>query len=211
MQAYWNRRFTEGGRIWGDLPSGTALRAAELFRKEGVRKILVPGCGYGRHTEFFAGEGFTVHGIEISDVAIGLAGGNNSGVVYFRGSVLDMPLSDDLYDAVFAFNLLHFFRAADRLSVVQKCEDRLRPGGVLFFTAFSEKEPSCGKGQKVEENTYESKPGRPTHYFTEADLRDHFAGLEILETGLVEDRESHGDEGPHVHLLRYIIARKAGC
>jgi SAM-dependent methyltransferase len=208
MQAYWNRRFTEGGRIWGDSPSGTALRAKELFRKEGVRKVLVPGCGYGRHTEFFAGEGFAVHGIEISDVAIGLAGGAGSCVVYFCGSVLDIPFSDDLYDAVFSFNLLHFFRAADRLSVVQKCAACLRPGGVLFFTVFSEKEPSCGKGQKVEENTYESKPGRPTHYFTEADLRDHFAGLGMLETGLVEDRESHGEEGPHTHLLRYIIARK---
>jgi SAM-dependent methyltransferase len=208
MRAYWNRRFIEGGRIWGDLPSGTALRAAELFRGEEVRKILVPGCGYGRHTEFFAGEGFAVHGIEISDVAIGLAGAADSGVVYFCGSVLDIPFSDDLYDAVFGFNLLHLFRAADRRAVVEKCAERLRPGGVLFFTAFSEKEPTCGKGMMVEEYTYESKPGRPTHYFTEADLRDHFAGLEILETGIVEDRESHGEEGSHTHLLRYIIARK---
>lgn len=208
MQAYWNRRFTDGGRIWGDSPSGTAIRAAELFRKEGAQKILVPGCGYGRHTEFFAREGFTVHGIDISDVAIGLVGGTDSRVVYFRGSVLDMPFSDDVYDGIYGYNLLHFFRAADRKSVVARCADRLRPGGVLFFTVFSEKEPSCGRGVKVEEYTYESKPGRPTHYFTDADLRDHFPSLEIMETGLVEDRESHDDEGPHIHLLRYIIARK---
>jgi SAM-dependent methyltransferase len=208
VRLYWNRRFTDGGKIWGDSPSGTALRAGEFFRKEGARKILIPGCGYGRHTEFFADEGFTVHGIEISDVAIGLVGRADSRVVYFRGSVLDMPFSDDLYDAVYNFNLLHFFRAADRRSVVEKCADRLREGGLLFFTVFSEKEPTCGKGLKVEEYTYESKPGRPTHYFTEADLMGHFAGFGILETGLVEDRENHGDEGPHTHHLRYMIARK---
>ena len=97
MREYWNRRFADGGRIWGDLPSGTALRAGELFRSKEMRKILIPGCGYGRHTEYFAEEGFTVHGIEISDVAIGLAGRADSRVVYFRGSVLDMPFSDDLF------------------------------------------------------------------------------------------------------------------
>jgi SAM-dependent methyltransferase len=209
VQTYWNRRYAEGGRIWGDSPSGTATRAAELFRKEGAQNILVPGCGYGRHTEYFAHEGFTVHGIEISDVAIALAGRTDSAVLYFRGSVLDMPFCDDPYDGVYGYNLLHFFRADDRRRVVEKCAGSLRPGGILFFTVFSEKEPSCGRGVKVEEYTYESKPGRPTHYFTEADLKDHFAGCEILETGLVEDRESHGDEGPHVHLLRYIVARKS--
>jgi hypothetical protein len=49
---------------------------------------------------------------------------------------------------------------------------------------------------------------RPTHCFTAADLGNHFAGFEILETGIVEDRENHGDEGLHAHLLRYMIARK---
>lgn len=208
MQTYWNRRYAEGGRIWGDEPSGTALRAAELFRKTGARKILVPGCGYGRHAEFFAGRGFAVHGVDISDVAIGLAGRPDSAVVYSRGSVLDMPFSDDLHDAVYGYNLLHFFRAADRRRVVEGCTESLRPGGLLFFTVFSEKEPSCGKGREVEERTYESKPGRPTHYFTEPDLKDHFARCGILETGLVEDRESHGEEGPHTHLLRWIVARR---
>ncbi|MHB8771846.1 MAG: hypothetical protein ACYC7J_12655 [Syntrophales bacterium] len=65
-----------------------------------------------------------------------------------------------------------------------------------------------GSGAR-EGGTYETKPGRPAHYFTETDLRDHFAAFEILETGLVEDEESHGEEGPHTHLLRTIAARTA--
>ena len=208
MQNYWNRRFTKEGRIWGNSPSRTALRAMELFRKKGVQKILIPGSGYGRHIDFFAAEGLTVHGIEVSDVAVGLSACPNPLVRYFRGSVLDMPFSDDLYDAVYCFNVLHLFRADDRKTIIGKCAAQVRPGGVLFFTVFSEREPTCGKGQKVEENTYESKPGRPTHYFTQEDLKDHFSSFEILETDLKEDEESHGDEGPHVHLLRYIAARK---
>jgi hypothetical protein len=46
------------------------------------------------------------------------------------------------------------------------------------------------------------------HYFGEADLREHFAAFAVLETGLAEDREDHGDEGPHVHVVRYLVAEK---
>ncbi len=209
MRNYWNRRFSEEGRIWGECPSRTAVRAATIFRAHGARKILVPGAGYGRHTDYFAKEGFTVHGIEISDVAVGLAAHAGELVTYYWGSILDMPFSDDTYDAVYCFNVLHLFRAADRRTFIGKCADQLRPRGVICFTVFSEKEPTYGKGEKVEEDTFESKPGRPVHYFTEADLRDHFAAFEILETGLAEDEEKHGEEGLHTHLLRTIAARKA--
>ncbi len=208
MRNYWNNRFSKEGRIWGDSPSRTTLLARELFRRNGVKKILIPGAGYGRHVDFFTVEGFVVHGIEISDVAIGLAAQPEGKVVLYRGSVLDMPFSDDIYDAVYCFNLLHFFRAADRGTLIGKCADQLRPGGVLFFIVFSEKEPTYGKGERVEEGTFESKPGRPTHFFTEADLKSHFEAFDILETGITEDQECHGDEGPHIHLLRTIAARK---
>ena len=77
----------------------------------------------------------------------------------------------------------------------------------MFFTVFSEKEESYGKGKQIEKNTFESKPGRPVHYFDEDDLKAHFKKMEILETGIMEDPEDHG-EGPHTHLLRYIYVRK---
>lgn len=73
---------------------------------------------------------------------------------------------------------------------------------------FSEKEPTFGKGNMVEENTSESKPGRSVHYFTEEDLIQHFSQLALLETGLMEDIENHGEEGPHKLIVRYIVAQK---
>jgi SAM-dependent methyltransferase len=208
MQNYWNRRFKEEGRIWGVSPSPTVHQAREAFRNHGVKKILIPGAGYGRHADYFASEGFIVHAVEVSDVAVELAARPGSRVTYFRGSVIDMPFSDDLYDAIYCFNLLHLLLAADRRILIEKCASQLRSGGIAFFVAFSDKEPTRGKGRKVEEETYESKPGRPAHYFTDEDMKAHFAGFDILETGLVEDQESHGKEGPHIHFLRYMNARK---
>ena len=69
-------------------------------------------------------------------------------------------------------------------------------------------ESQYGKGNRIEENTYESKPYRPAHFFTESDLVESFRKFEIIETGLMDDPEDHGAEGSHIHRLRYIVAAK---
>ena len=61
---------------------------------------------------------------------------------------------------------------------------------------------------KIEENTFESKLGRPTHYFSQKDLLEHFKNYFIIETGIIEDQENHSETGPHTHILRYIFAQK---
>ncbi len=209
MRNYWNRRFSEEGRIWGERPSRTAVRAAAFFRAQGVQKILVPGAGYGRHTDYFAAEGFTVHGIEISEVAVGLADPAGERVVYYRGSVLDMPFSEDRYDAVYCFNVLHLFRAADRCTFIGKCADQLRPGGVVYFTVFSEREPTYGKGEKVEEDTLRKQAGAAGPLFHRGGPEGPFRGLRNPGDGpRGRSRRSHGEEGLHTHLLRTIAARK---
>ena len=210
MEQYWNGRFLTEGKIWGDSPSRTAVYAGKLFREKRVRTILVPGAGYGRNTAFFAANGLQVSGIELSSEALRLAVAHDPATRFFKGSVLDMPFSNDVYDAVYCFNLLHLFSEPDRRRFIGKCADQLEACGLAFFAVFSEEEPTFGKGRQTEPSTFESKPGRPVHYFTREDLRAHFEGFKVLETGLMEDAEDHGDEGSHVHVVRYIAvsARK---
>jgi SAM-dependent methyltransferase len=207
MQSYWDGRFKGEGRIWGSVPSVTAAYAEGIFRAGGVKSVLVPGAGYGRNADFFAEKGYSVTGIEISEEALRLARGNPA-VIYHQGSVLAMPFDSARYDAVYCFNVLHLFRSGDRAAFLSKIFDALGNGGIAFFVVFSEEEPQFGKGTKVEENTFESKPGRPVHFYTEPDLRDSFRAFEVMETGLRDDPEDHGEEGPHVHRVRYICARK---
>ncbi|MHA1534628.1 MAG: class I SAM-dependent methyltransferase, partial [Promethearchaeota archaeon] len=73
---------------------------------------------------------------------------------------------------------------------------------------FSDTESSFGKGTQIEQNTFESKPWRPVHYFTEFDLREHFKDYSVIKTGIIEETEDHGELGPHTHILRYIFAKK---
>jgi SAM-dependent methyltransferase len=207
MNTFWENRFREEGRIWGDTPSRTAVYAIRLFKKAGVREVLVPGSGYGRNAEAFARAGFAVTGIEISDTALALARQGSQKVRYYRGSVLDMPFDDSVYDGIYCFNVLHLFRKNERAAFLQRCREQLKDGGVMFFVVFSDREPSCGTGRMVEEKTFESKPGREVHYYSTGDLVSEFRGLEILKKGMMEDPEEHGKEGRHTHLLRYIYAR----
>ena len=206
-KAYWNQRFQNEGYVWGTSSSPTAEYATAIFRKNGVRKILVPGSGYGRNTRIFSEAGFEVTGIEISDTACEMAREYDPQSRIHNGSVLDMPLTPDQYDAIYCYNVLHLFRERERELCLQQCTDRVKDNGLLYFTVFSDREPSFGKGQEVEKNTFESRPGRPVHYFTETELLDYFKGFEIIKSGITEDPENHG-EGPHTHVLLYILARK---
>jgi SAM-dependent methyltransferase len=208
MNTFWEERFSEEGKIWGNSPSRTAGYAIELFKKTGVHAVLIPGSGYGRNAEAFARAGFEVTGIEISETAVSLARVGSSDVRYYSGSVLDMPFDNGVYDGIYSFNVLHLFRKSDRVKFLQQCREQLKEGGLIFFVVFSDKESSYGTGRRVEENTFESKPGREVHYYSEEDLVSEFKGLEIIETGMMEDPEEHGTEGKHIHLLRYICARK---
>ena len=206
MSDYWDGRFSAEGRIWGDTPSPTAHHALELFQQNNVKTVLVPGSGYGRNTKLFSASGMGVAGVEISPVACEMAREFDPLSRVYNASALDMTFLKDKYDAVYCFNTLHLFLESDRKLLVQQCIDRVKDDGLMYFTAFSDEEATYGKGREVEKHTFESKPGRPAHYFTEDDLREHFNNTEILETGTAEEPEDHG-EGPHTHVLRYVCAR----
>lgn len=208
MENYWDSRYRKENKIWGESPSRTARRALELFRRNNIRKLLVPGSGYGRNTRLFSAAGLEVTGVEVSTVASELAREFDPLSKCYCASVLDMSFLNDIYDAVYCFNTLHLFRENDRKKCISQCLEKTVGGGLLYFTVFSENDPGFGKGQEVEENTFESKPGRPAHYFTGNDLKSHFTGMDLIETSLAEDREDHGAEGSHTHILRYLIARK---
>jgi SAM-dependent methyltransferase len=208
MKGYWDSRFESEEKIWGERPSRTAEYALELFEGKNISRILVPGAGYGRNTKLFSSKGYSVTGVEISEEAYKIALAYDKATEFHNSSILDVKLPKESYDAIYCFNVLHLFREGERALFLEMCFNWLKPGGVAFFTVFSTEEKSYGKGNEVEKNTFESKQGRPVHYFSDQDIKSHFLKFDILETGLMEDTENHGDEGEHVHTLRYIFAQK---
>jgi SAM-dependent methyltransferase len=208
FEEYWNTRYLEGEKIWGDRPSKSAEIALKYFETRKINKILVPGAGYGRNTKIFSTNHYSVTGIEISSFALRIAREFDDKTLFIKKNILDMEYSNVLYDAIYCFNTLHLFLEKERQKFLKNCYNLINRKGYLFFVVFSDLENSYGKGKKIEENTFESKPGRPTHYFTEIDLIDHFKKFKIINLGRVEDNENHGSLGKHTHFLRYIFAQK---
>jgi len=208
MKEYWQKRYVKDGKIWGNSPSKTAEHVFNLFRERNVKKILIPGAGYGRNSKLFSDNNFDVVGIEISEDACNNAKNHDPDTKFIMGNVLDMPFDNESYDAIYCFNVLHLFLQDERNLFLKKCYSKLNADGYVYFVVFSEKEKSHGKGKEIEINTYESKPGRPIHYFSEEDLINHFKDFSVIQTGIMEDKENHGEIGAHVHVLRYIFAKK---
>ena len=160
---YWESRFKAEGKIWGESPSPSAHTALKLFLANNVKTVLVPGFGYGRNTKLFSASGLDVIGIEISETAYKMASQFDPRSKFYNGTVLDMSFDNRQYDAIYCFNVLHLFRQAERELLLQQCKGKLKDGGLIFFTVFSNEEPTFGQGMESEPNTFESKPGRPVH------------------------------------------------
>lgn len=146
MKDYWNNRFLKEDEIWGKTHSKTAELCLQYFTKYGIKKILIPGVGYGRNAQLFQKSGINVEGIEVSDHAIKIARNNGLTFPIYKGSILEMPFNENTYEGIYCFNVFHLFRQDDRKKIISKCSSKLNPEGILFFVVFSEKEPSFGKG-----------------------------------------------------------------
>lgn len=205
MSDYWSRRFAQEGMIWGSMPSPTALEAKDLFRQHHVNTVLVPGAGYGRNTKVFSAEFQTV-GVELSEAALKMAVEWDPKSHFILASALD-PISGEKVDAIYCYDVLHLFLEADRHRLVANCLQQLKPGGLLYFTSFSDEDANNGCGELLEQGTYEYKEGKYAHFFTDEDLRQHFEGTEIIKTGSCLE-ELYGPLGTsHQYTLRFIVAK----
>ena len=205
-QIYWESRYIQEGKIWGDSPSKSAYAALKLFLANNVKTVLVPGSGYGRNTTLFSASGMDVTGIEISETAYKMAGQFDPRSNFYNGTILDMSFDNRRYDAIYCYNVLHLFHQSERELLINQCIGKLKERGLAYFVVFSNVESTFGQGTETEPNTFESKPGRPVHYFTEADLKRQFHNFKIIDIGTFQEPENHGGDA-HIHILRYIFAK----
>lgn len=206
MSNYWGGRFAREGMIWGSEPSPSALEARDLFLEAGLNSVLVPGAGYGRNTKVFSSS-FATYGIELSGEALELAASWDPRTAFIAGSALERQLNLQV-DGVYCYDVLHLFQEPERRRLVETSLEQLRPGGLLYFTSFSDEDPNNGCGTELEPGTYAYKEGKYAHFFSDADLRAHFAGTDIIETGSFPEMLHSQQGGSHSYILRYIVARK---
>jgi 2-polyprenyl-3-methyl-5-hydroxy-6-metoxy-1,4-benzoquinol methylase len=205
---YWDKQFEESGCIWGNQPSIATEIALSLFKENKVKSILIPGVGYGRNSKQFTSNGFDVTGVEISSSACNLAKKYDPLLNLLNGSIFDVQLPTGKYDAVFCFDVLHLFLEDERNKFITKCEDLVKPNGFMFFTVLSENDDYFGNGIEVETATFEVKPDKFIHFFSEADLSNSFQRFVKIQDGEIRDSVEHVKHGQKEYQIRYICVQK---
>ncbi len=207
QQLYWDERYRSGGAIWGLAAARVAVEAAGLFTAYRAVSVLVPGCGYGRHCLSLARCGFKVYGFDISQEAITQAQRHCADEI--AAGRIHLVRADWLaytppatVDALFAYNVLHFFTAeALRAQAVARIGRWLNPGALALLSVFSSADPACPEHLSQSGGAAETKPGRGTVYFSKAQLaRELMPAFSQVEVSEITEAENHG-AGPHTHRL----------
>lgn len=186
---FWEKSFTEKQEMWGFEPAISAVMAKDFFLAHGVRRVLVPGFGYGRNAQVLRENGMQVTGIEISQTAIGMARkhyGNETTI--YHGSVTEMPFDRELYDGIFCYALIHLLDGNEREKLIKDCYAQLREGGYMIFTVISKEAPTYGKGRYLSKDRYELFGGVNMYFYDRTSIQAEFGDAGLFEvTEVVEN------------------------
>ena len=143
------------------------------------------GCGTGRHSQYLAKQGFSVHGIDISNKAIEIADSKRNGlsIDYRVGTIVDLPYPDESMDYVLANHALEYASDEDVAASVKRLNRALRKGRPFFARVVSTQHPfyrvtaDCIYG--FSHVGFCIKNGLPVHFFSEDELKELFSGYKI--------------------------------
>ena len=135
-------------RIFIDnLPVGERLRVLEL------------GCGQGKQAIELARSGYRVSAFDRSPVAITAAqrnAGDAGMLVDFseHDMTRGLPYRSGLFSGAFSHLSLHYFDDPASSEIFSELARVLKPGGLLFFTARSVRDPFYGQGDWLSKDLY---------------------------------------------------------
>ena len=168
----WENDYSRRGRIWG----GAVHDLPDILPGHAVLEL---GCGNGKTFSALLNRGCTVTGIDFSKSAAIMCSRNNrafpgSHVVIADAGIL--PFAASSFDEIIACHIVGHLDKRGRGSLVRESFRVLKPGGSLYFSGFSTEDFRAGNGIEQEPGTFVRKNGISTHYFTETEVRDLFAG-----------------------------------
>lgn len=208
MIEFWESSFRDKQAMWGFEPADAAISTVELFQKNGLKEILIPGFGYGRNAKIFTDTGFNVTGIEISATAIDLAKKYyGEKVMVYHGTVSAMPFDSKLYDGIFCYALIHLLNKKERVKLINDCYNQLRHGGFMVFVAISKDTPTYGEGIPISKDRFETKHGVKLFFYDADSVVNEFGKYGLIEAEEINEPTKQIENKP-TQIFWKIIGRK---
>ena len=182
---YWYPR--KEGTIEPEIPEFT-----ELLTRNHASRLLDFGCGAGRHTVYFAKNGFAVYGFDKSAAAVEqakqtLARESLQADLKVWDMTHPLPYEDSFFDAVIATRVIHHTYTKNIREIAEEINRVLRAGGYLFLqvSAYRRQDPRDPLVTEVEPRTYVASEGEekgiPHHGFTRQELKQLFSNYTTLK------------------------------
>jgi SAM-dependent methyltransferase len=174
QQSHWEKVYTENIDMFGKEPSYPARRAAELFGKGNMKRILELGSGQGRDTLFFARHGFQIYALDYSEKGLD-AIQKKAGVIGVSGFLTTiyndvrqrLPFDDDFFDGCYSHMLYCMALTTSELEFLsQEVRRVLKPGGFNFYTVRHTADPHYRTGIYRGDNMWEIGGGFVVHFFS---------------------------------------------
>jgi cyclopropane fatty-acyl-phospholipid synthase-like methyltransferase len=195
----WDDRFDTPEYVYGKAPAGF-LVAHEAWLKPGARGLAVAD-GEGRNSAYMAERGVLTTAMDSSPNALAkaraLAAEKGVTVDHREASITDWDWAPGAYDVVAAI-FIQFLSPAERAAVFAGMAQTLAPGGVLLLHGYTPEQIAFGTGG----------PRNPDYLYTEALLRESFAGLEIVALDSYERVIDEGVGHSGRSALIDMVARK---
>ena len=195
----WDARYAGADYLFGTEPARFLIEQSAHLTRAG--RVLAVADGEGRNSVWLAEQGLDVTAFDASPVAVEKA----RALATRRGVPVDFRVADidawdwgGEYDAVVAV-FIQFAPPLQRAAIFDGMVRGLRPGGTLLLHGYRPEQIGYGTGgPPVAENMY-----------TEALLREAFAGMTILRLAAYdrEVREGRGHDG--MSALIDLVARKS--
>lgn len=174
--------------------------------------VLDIGCGDGRYALYTARHLGTVHAVDLSAVGVNklaaAAKTEDLPIDTVCADISQYAFPRATYDLVIFATILDHLPAAARRHVIAGVQHCLKPGGYFYGNVFTRADPGFLRRQSAPAPAGVSETAAAiVHYFAPDELRDCFAGQNILEYREFEEMDySHGP--PHLHGWACIIGRK---
>ncbi|NNN14113.1 MAG: class I SAM-dependent methyltransferase [Acidimicrobiaceae bacterium] len=170
----WDQRYSQ--EAWSEIPDPELVDLAKALK---AGKALDLGCGTGRNALWLASKGWSVTGVDSSYVGLSQARARarrlNLSLELLHYDLTEYIPSTGQYQLVIIANL-HFAEPM-RTKLFEIAKSSLATGGYIYFLG------------RHKDSVGHRGPSDPDLLFTEKELRDRLAGLEIVSISKV-DRNS---------------------